>query len=95
MGYYIKTEEETGEHHGKSKFIVEKYAGRIVTEAEACQVVDSEGVIVVCDNGMFEAAGFAFDQGEFNAFTNPDDARRKTFVVIDREKAKELTNYPR
>jgi len=93
MGYYIQTERENGQDFGKAQFIVDNYNGRIVSQKEAEQLVESEGVIVVCENPMFEAAGFADNLREFQAFTSPTDYRPKTFVVIDRGKAEELSGY--
>lgn len=95
MGWYVKSEEETGEDFGKAQYLVEKYGGRVVSQSEAQKLVDTEGVVVVMDNGIFEAAGFAYDIDEFNAFTGPDDPRPRTFVVMDRNKVKDLTGYPR
>ncbi len=51
------------------------------------------GVIVVVDNGFFEAAGFAYDLKEFDEFTRPQDMRRKNFVAIERDLAKNLTKF--
>ena len=91
MGYYI----ETDGHFEKAEKIAAKHNGRIVTQDEASKLVESHGVICVVKNELFEAAGFAYDQNEFDAFTSPSDYRHKTFVVIDRELAKELSSYNR
>ena len=91
MGYYIQFDTA----QGKADKIVELYGGQKVTLAEAKQNIgnSSIAVIIVVDNGPFEAAAFAFDSDEFNAFTRADDYRPKQFVLMNRNKAKELTNY--
>ena len=90
MGYYI----ETGTNTGKAKIIAEQYNGVVVSQDEAAAALNAgEGVIVVVDNGLFEAAAFAFDLKEFEVFTDPFDVRPKTFVVIDREVAKTAARY--
>lgn len=53
------------------------------------------GVIVVVDNGPFEAAGYCFSQREFEAFTDFRDTRPKRFVVMDKEVAERASGYAR
>ena|SRR5215467_6756609 len=92
MGYYI----ETSNNKGKAKEIAEKYQGRIVNYYEAVLAMrNNEGVIVVVENDFFEAAGFCYDDEEFEAFTRMDDYRPKTFVVITREDAEKASGYRR
>lgn len=91
MGYYIQ-----GPNFGKAKFIVKEYDGEIVSYKTAYDTfmnTSDKAVIVVIDNGMFEAAGFAYSLQEFKEFTYPDDFRPKQFVLIDKDLAYKLTNY--
>jgi hypothetical protein len=92
MGYYIQ-----GPARGKAQFIVENYGGKIVTREVAEQALSShdEAPIVVLDNGPFEAAGFAFCQGEWEEFVEPTDPRKKVFVVMPRSLAKKLSGFNR
>lgn len=93
MGYYI----ETDSPHNKTEYIIENYGGRLVSYKEALftmQSKKSHAVIVVVNNGIFEAAAFAFSDAEFEAFTEKNDTRPKKFVVIDRNLCKKLTEYP-
>lgn len=46
-----------------------------------------DNMICVVENGFFDAAGYAFDEEEFNEFKHPD-GRRKTWLV--HPKAKQL-----
>lgn len=91
MGYYIETDSSTD----KANYIAKIYNGKSVSRAEAAEAMKDpdKGVIVVVDNGYFEAAGFAFNQKEFEAFTRPDDKRYKDFIILDRELAKQLSEY--
>ena len=52
-----------------------------------------KGLIVVVDNGMFEAAGFCYNEEEFKVFTDPRDYRHKQYVLINREDAEILSGY--
>ena len=92
MGYYIQ-----GPAKDKANFIVEKYGGEIVSRSKAFAAIDNSkmAVVVVLDNGPFEAAGFAYSMKEFQAFTDPGDTRDKQFVIMNRELAKKLTGYER
>lgn len=90
MGYYIE-----GPTCGKADYIVKQHGGRKVSLEEAVKIVDdpNQAVIVVKDNGMFEAAGFMYDRLELERFTQPSDYRPTQFVVMDKAKAKELSRY--
>ena len=91
MGWYV-----SGPAVGKVRFIVEEHGGRVVDADEASRAVDSaaEAVIAVKQNGFFEAAGYCYDRGEFDAFNEPDDRRPTTFILMDRAKAEELVGFP-
>jgi hypothetical protein len=92
MGYYV----ETGTTHNKAKIICQQHNGQRVTQEQALTAMHdpTKGVIVVVSNPMFEAAAFAYDMREFEAFTDPDDFRPKQFVVMDRKLAEKLSRYP-
>jgi hypothetical protein len=90
MGYYI----ETGTVKDKARIIAERYNGLIVPKPPSYEVVPEDtAIIVVLDNGPFKAAGFAYSKQEFEEFTDPNDGRRKTFVLIDKALAKKLTHF--
>lgn len=89
MGYYI----EVPEKKGKAKQIVDMYGGRILLDPpEFKKLKPDEALICVVDNGIFDAAGFAFDEAEFNVFVQPD-GRRKVWVIMNRAKACALTGF--
>lgn len=90
MGYYINTDAP----FMKGLYIVSNHGGKFVSKDEAQRAMDEgKGVVAVVDNGFFEAAGFCFNQQEFEAFTQPTDHRRKQFVVMDRQLAEKLSGY--
>lgn len=89
MGYYI----EVPEKKGKAAQLVCLYGARIIGPAPVwCDIKPHEAVICVVDNGLFEAAGFAFDSQEFFYFKMPD-GRPKTWLIMDWKKACELTGF--
>ena len=81
MGFYV----EVPSHKNKAELIVKMYPGsKIVSETEAKSANRAgEGVVVVVDNGPFEAAAFAFSEREFDEFTRFDDWRPKKFVLME------------
>jgi len=89
MGWYIDTEV----NKGKATYIEENYNGMIIPRPTSFdKVPDSKALICVVDNGFFEAAGYCFSEREFEVFTAPDP-RPKTWLLMDKEKAEELTGY--
>lgn len=90
MGYYIQTPAPTD----KAVQIAKLYGGQIITKpAKFSDVPAGKALIVVLHNGPFDAAGFAYSDAEFQSFTDSRDQRDKDFVLIDREKACELTGF--
>jgi hypothetical protein len=92
MGYYVQVPENLG----KAKQIVDLYGGEIIPRPETFSSIPSDkGLIVVISNGLFEAAGYAYDQAELDAFTDPDDERPKKFVLMNKAQAEKLSGYKR
>lgn len=91
MGYYIECEKPLR----KAEQIIAEHGGQLSTMFDYRAAMDdpTKGVVVVVNNGLFEAAGFCFDMEEFKAFTLSDDTRLKQFVIMDRQKAEELSGY--
>jgi hypothetical protein len=88
MGYYI-----AGPTHGKGSMLEKEHGALPASQEEVRKVVDTMGVIVVVNNGHFEAAAFAYDLGEFEAFMDPDDARPKQCYVMNRADAIRASGY--
>ncbi len=77
----------------KAQQIVDLHGGEIVERPIALiDLPDNKALVCVVDNGPFEAAGFAFSENEFAAFCYPD-GRPREWVLIDWDKACELTGY--
>jgi hypothetical protein len=90
MGYYI----EVNKPRGKAKQIVDQFSGQIISKPSSYKdIPEDKALIVVVDNYLFEAAGYTFDEREFEAFTDSSDARPKEYVLIDKKIANHLTGY--
>ena len=78
MGYYIQ-----GPAKGKAAMLVSEHQAVNVTldrPETFADVPDGQAMIVVMDNGPFEAAGLCYDEREFVEFTDPGDNRPKQFL---------------
>jgi len=92
MGYYI----QVAGHHGKAQAIATLFEGEILPSCPESydEIPEGKALIVVVDNGAFEAAGFAYDAEEFEAFCkNPNDHRPMQYVLIDRNNAEEASGF--
>lgn len=89
MGFYV----ETGTSLHKTLVLCNDHGGREISYEEAKEIVKDKtrAVIVVLHNGPFDAAGFAFDEKEFDALTG--DTRYKRYVEMDRTRVCEMTGY--
>jgi hypothetical protein len=87
MGYYI----QTGTLKQKAEAIVAKMGGELLTSPPESfsSIPDGKALIVVIDNGMFEAAGLVYSAGD------RDDLRRKKYVLMDQARAFTEANFPR
>lgn len=91
MGYYI----ETPEHRNKAKQIANLYGGQIVPMPEFSKVPSDKAVIVVVSNFAFDAAAYAYNQDEFDAFHEPGDFRPKQYILMDKKQAEKWSGYSR
>lgn len=91
MGYYI----QTSGNKGKAQEMIARYGGEIIYQPPASynDIPEGKALIVIIDNGPFEAAGFCFSEQEFEAFTRPEDKRRKWYILMDRETAEKESGY--
>ena len=93
MGYYI----DVPENKGKAQQIIELHGGRILPHIpDFGDAGPNEAIICVLDNGHWEAAGFAYNEGELERFVAPDfygPNRPRTWLIMDRKKACKLTGF--
>lgn len=69
------------------------YAAEIVARPPLWgDIPEDKALVVVVDNGLFEAAGLAYDEREYGAFTHPDH-RPRTYVLMDKDAAYRSAGY--
>jgi hypothetical protein len=92
MGYYI----ETPSPFNKAEQIVATHDATIVSVADAREALRAGlGVVCVVQNAFFDAAAFAYSERELEEFADPRDHRPKTWIVMDRDIAAQLSGYKR
>lgn len=83
MGYYInKINDQRLPDKGKADFILKNIPGsKTISEPD----VFKDDIVCVVYNRHFDAAGYAYDSDEMNAFKYPD-GRNKTWMIVPNAK---------
>lgn len=93
MGYYI----QVPHNQGKAQQLVAIHGAKIIERPiNFADVPKDMAIICVVDNGPFEAAGFAYDEQEFEAFKSDFGRfqRPRTWLLMDRAEVCKLTGFP-
>jgi hypothetical protein len=90
MGYYIETAQPTE----KAKQLFDLYQeAELVLSPESFDFTSDFALICVVENGLWDAAGIAYNADERDAFNNPNDTREKTWLKIPKSLAINLCPY--
>jgi hypothetical protein len=84
-----------GPTKGKVDHLIATYgAERISKPPEAFHdIPESKALICVVDTVTYETASFCFSAVEMALLNDPTDFRRRTWLLMDRGKAEELSKY--
>jgi len=87
MGRYIQ-----GPNTGKAEHIIRTHKAEHLKfpPPDFSHIPEGRALIVVCENGLFDAAAYCYDEVEFKAFVRPD-GRYKSYLLIDKALAEQLT----
>lgn len=90
MGYYI----ETLMNAGKADQIIATHgAARLPDAPKWADIPDDKAVVCIVDNGPFEAAGLCYSESELKEFSDPNDTRPHTWLVMDKVTAYKLAGF--
>ncbi len=90
MGFYIETPKD---EHKADQIIELQGASEIDEPKDFSEIPDGKALIIVVENGKWDAAFFAHDKHEFDRALKREipDPRPKRFLLMDREAAELLT----
>src|SRR5437870_13663840 len=90
MGFHLP-----GPTRGKVDYLIATYgAERVPHPPDAFHdIPESKALICVVDTVTYETAAFCFSAAEMALVNDPTDFRRRTWLLMDREKAEELSKY--
>lgn len=90
MGCYVNPDHEDKETWLENNATT-IYAMNVFPEWETI-FATSERPVVLIDNGMFKAAGVAYNEREYQAFTYEDDPRPRQIYRVPIKKLKEVSD---
>lgn len=96
MGFYLNQQEESKPigAHGKAQALKTHYGAVFVpSSTKFTDIPDNKAFVVVVDNGLFEAAALAYNEAEFDEFTDASDTRPRQYLLMDKEAAHKLASY--
>ena len=94
MGYYInQSSKRILPVKGKADILIQDGDA---TEMKKPTEFPKHNVSIVCvvDNGVFEAAGLAYDENELRVMSSSTDPRPKRWLLMNKQLAEKLAGYP-
>lgn len=92
MGYYInEINGEEAPNKGKADFILARAYDAQLLPAPPTEW--QEGLVCIVDNGVFDAAGYAYDENEMQAFLRPDSGKQRPRQWLLVPEAKAIVGY--
>ena len=79
MGYYIENIGTTFKE--KIENLKSKHNATLLPNINN-NIKFQPNLVCVVDNGFFAAAGYVFDESEFQAFNHPSDNRPKEWLIV-------------
>jgi hypothetical protein len=90
MGYYIQVPENLN----KASQIAKLHGGIVTSRPRSlASLPPGKALICIISRGPFEAAGFCYSEKEFEEFHRKEDTSPRSYVLLDWDKACELTGY--
>lgn len=92
MGFYINQDMPT---RGKAEALVKQHgAVELRSAIEAADwMKQGFGIVCVVSNPLFDAAGYCFNERELSAFSDPMDARHRSWLAMDKTAAEKLSGF--
>lgn len=89
MGFYID-----GPKKDKAGFLKKEYNCTEIKQPESLKDIPSNmGLICVIENDIFDGAAYVYDEQELLDLSDPTDPRPRTWLLMDKELAEELSGF--
>jgi len=92
MGFQIR-----GPTKGKVQYFVDTYHAVILDgpPLNFHDIPDRQALICIVDTIQYEVASYAFSQQEFSLLDDHSDFRKRTWLLMDKTKANQLSGFGR
>ena len=92
MGYYLNGGSLGSDN--KTRTLVEDYGAIEYAFCPKWQDIHpGNALVIVKENGLFDAAALIYSQTELEAFTDPSDTRPTHILLMDKKIAHEMCGY--
>ena len=90
MGFQIP-----GPSKGKVQYLVDMYQAVVLDRPPRvfADIPDHQAIICVIDTLQYEVASYAFSRQEFSFLDDHSDFRKRTWVLMDKNKANLLSGF--
>jgi hypothetical protein len=90
MGFQIP-----GPTKGKVQYFVDMYQAVVLDRppSDFDDIPDDQAIICVIDTLQYEVASYAFSRQEFSVLDDHSDFRKRTWVLMDKTKANQLSGF--
>lgn len=90
MGFYIQVPKNTH----KAEQIVDLYNAEIIPPPQSwSEIPKHHGLVCVVENSLFDAAAYCYSEEQFLKMTRIEDGRPKTWLLMDKLLAEDLSGY--
>ena len=90
MGFQIP-----GPTKGKVQYLVDRYQAVVLDRPPRvfADIPDHQAIICVIDTLQYEVASYAFSRQEFSFLDDHSDFRKRTWILMDKNKANQLSGF--
>jgi hypothetical protein len=90
MGFQIP-----GPTKGKVQYLVDMYQAVVLDRPPRvfADIPDHQAIICVIDTLQYEVASYAFSRQEFSFLDDHSDFRKRTWILMDKNKANQLSGF--
>jgi hypothetical protein len=89
MGWYI----QAPVIYGRTEYLIAHHEAVEIEPVEPSNLPPDKALVVVVQNGLFDAVGYVFDDREFREFSDPTDPTPRRWLLMDKAFVEAETGY--